>query len=95
MVPTLSKDRSARLLAPGLARVACRPCAVRLALQRERFGKLVAGGWAIPHWPQDWPGGERSLAEQKVICEELARADTPQLILTFGSTYHAACTLLE
>ena len=30
-----------------------------------------------------------------MIYEELARADTPRLILTFVSTYHAACTLLE
>ncbi len=66
-----------------------------LTLQRQWFASLVAGGWAIPHWPEGWPGGGRSLAEQKVIYEELARADTPRLILTFVSTYHAACTLFE
>ena len=66
-----------------------------LTLQRQWFAALVSGGWAVPHWPERWPGGGRSLAEQKVIYEELARADTPRLILTFVSTYHAACTLFE
>ena len=42
-----------------------------------------------------WPGGGRGLAEQKVIYEEFARADTPRLMLTFMSTYHAAMTLFE
>ena len=45
--------------------------------QRQWFLKLVEGGYAIPHWPAEWPGGGRSLAEQKVIYEELVRADTP------------------
>lgn len=66
-----------------------------LETQRRWFAKLVEGGYAVPHWPAEWPGGGRSLAEQKVIYEELARADTPRLILYFMSTYHAACTLLE
>ena len=35
------------------------------------------------------------LTEQKVIYEEVARADAPRLILFFVSLYHAACTLLE
>ncbi|MCB2060841.1 MAG: acyl-CoA dehydrogenase family protein [Novosphingobium sp.] len=63
--------------------------------QREWFAKLVEGGYAIPHWPAEWPGGGRSLAEQKVIYEELARADTPRLLLSFVSTYHAASTFFE
>ena len=63
--------------------------------QRAWFLKLVEGGYAIPHWPAEWPGGGRSLAEQKVIYEELARADTPRLLLSFVSTYHAASTLME
>jgi len=63
--------------------------------QREWFAKLVEGGYAIPHWPAQWPGGGRSLAEQKVIYEELARADTPRLLLSFVSTYHAASTFFE
>ena len=64
-------------------------------LQRDWFRTLVKGGYAVPHWPEAWPGGGRSLAEQKVIYEEMARADTPRLLLSFVSTYHAASTLFE
>jgi len=63
--------------------------------QREWFGKLSQAGYATPHWPEGWPGGGRSLAEQKVIFEEVARADAPRLILYFVALYHAACTLFE
>ena len=63
--------------------------------QRDWFKQLVDGGYAIPHWPAQWPGGGRSLAEQKVIYEELARADCPRLLLSFVSTYHAYATLQE
>jgi alkylation response protein AidB-like acyl-CoA dehydrogenase len=64
--------------------------------QRDWFHALVEGGYAAPHWPAGLaPGAGRSLAEQKVIYEELARADTPRLLLSFVSTYHAASTLLE
>ena len=63
--------------------------------QRSWFLSLVAGGYAVAHWPEEWPGGGRSLAEQKVIYEELARADTPRLLLSFLTTYHAASTLFE
>ncbi|WP_349677164.1 acyl-CoA dehydrogenase family protein [Sphingobium yanoikuyae] len=66
-----------------------------LQIQRDWFAKLVEGGYAVPHWPAQWPGGGRSLAEQKILYEELARADTPRLLLSFMSTYHAACTLFE
>lgn len=81
--------------APKGWREACTDHAAFLETQRSWFAKLVEGGYAIPHWPANWPGGGRSLAEQKVIYEELARADTPRLILYFMSTYHAACTLFE
>ena len=64
-------------------------------LQREWFGTLSQAGYATPHWPKGWPGGGRGLVEQKIIYEELARADAPRLILFFVSLYHAACTLLE
>jgi len=63
--------------------------------QRAWFSKLVKAGYATPHWPEGWPGGGRSLAEQKVIYEEVARADAPRLILFFVALYHAACTLTE
>jgi alkylation response protein AidB-like acyl-CoA dehydrogenase len=63
--------------------------------QRGWFSRLVEAGYATPHWPAGWPGGGRSLAEQKIIFEEIARADAPRLILYFVSLYHAACTLFE
>ncbi|MGK2286377.1 acyl-CoA dehydrogenase family protein [Pedomonas sp. V897] len=66
-----------------------------LAMQKEWFGRLVKAGYAIPHWPKEWPGGGRSLAEQIAIFEELARAGAPRMILYFVSLYHAAMTLIE
>ncbi|PPE71859.1 acyl-CoA dehydrogenase [Solimonas fluminis] len=63
--------------------------------QRDWFTKLVKAGYATPHWSAEWPGGGRSLAEQKVIYEEVARADAPRLILFFVALYHAACTVME
>lgn len=66
-----------------------------VATQRDWFARLVKAGYAIPHWPAQFPGGGRSLAEQKVIYEELARADCPRLLLSFVSTYHAFATLHE
>jgi alkylation response protein AidB-like acyl-CoA dehydrogenase len=64
--------------------------------QRAWFRTLVKGGYAVPHWPAGLAAGSgRSLAEQKVIYEEMARADTPRLLLSFVSTYHAASTFLE
>ena len=76
-------------------RTACASHDSFLETQRSWFARLVEGGYAVPHWPAQWPGGGRSLAEQKVIYEELARADTPRLLLSFMSTYHAASTLFE
>lgn len=66
-----------------------------LASQREWLGKLVAGGYATPHWPKEWPGGGRLLGEQVAIFEEIARADAPRMSLFFVSLYHAAMTLME
>ena len=57
--------------------------------QRDWFQALVKGGYAIPHWPAQWPGGGRSLAAQKVIYEELARAG----ISTFVSMHMRKDTL--
>ncbi len=63
--------------------------------QRDWFQRLVKAGYATPHWSQEWPGGGRSLAEQKVIFEYVARAAAPRLILFFVALYHAACTVME
>jgi len=66
-----------------------------LVLQRAWMRELVQAGYATAHWHAGWPGGGRSLAEQRVIAEELARADAPRLTLYFVSLYHAALTLME
>lgn len=66
-----------------------------VAAQQSWFCKLVDAGYATPHWPATWPGGGRSLAEQRIIYEEIARVDAPRLILYFVSLYHAAMTILE
>lgn len=66
-----------------------------VAMQKSWFEKLSRAGYATPHWPEGWCGGGRTLAEQKVIFEEVARADAPRLILYFVALYHAACTLFE
>ena len=81
--------------APQGWRQACTRQEAFVDTQRDWYKKLVAAGYATPHWPASWPGGGRSLAEQKIIYEEIARADAPRLILYFVSTYHAASTLLE
>jgi alkylation response protein AidB-like acyl-CoA dehydrogenase len=66
-----------------------------IASQREWLARLVPSGYATPHWPVEWPGGGRPLAEQVAIFEEIARADAPRMSLFFVSLYHAAMTLLE
>ena len=66
-----------------------------LHAQKAWFIKLVNAGYATPHWPEGWVGGGRSLAEQKILYEEVARADAPRLILYFVALYHAASTLFE
>ncbi|WP_454833180.1 acyl-CoA dehydrogenase family protein [Pseudomonas veronii] len=66
-----------------------------LHLQRQWMKSLVCAGLATSHWQAGWQGGGRSLAQQIVIVEELARADAPRLILYFISLYHAAMTLME
>ena len=81
--------------APQGWRKACTRQEAFVDTQRDWYKKLVAAGYATPHWPASWPGGGRSLAEQKIIYEEIARADAPRLILYFVATYHAASTLLE
>lgn len=68
---------------------------VFLQFQRDWMKSLVSAGLATSHWHEGWPGGGRTLAEQIVIVEELARADAPRLILYFISLYHAAMTLME
>ena len=66
-----------------------------VALQREWFATLRAGGYAAPHWPAEWGGGGLSLARQIVLAEELARARAPHIGLFHIGLYHAAATVLH
>ena len=66
-----------------------------IAFQRTWMQKLVGAGLATPHWDGQWPGGGRSLQEQVILAEEMARADAPRLVLYFVSLYHAALTLMQ
>jgi alkylation response protein AidB-like acyl-CoA dehydrogenase len=66
-----------------------------VAFQKEWMKRLVSAGLATPHWGAKWPGGGRTLSEQTVIVEEMARADAPRLLLYFVAVYHAAMTLME
>jgi alkylation response protein AidB-like acyl-CoA dehydrogenase len=63
--------------------------------QRWWLGELRAGGFAAPHWPQEWGGSGFTLAEQVVLYEELARADAPRLGLFFVSLWHAPAMLVH
>ena len=65
-----------------------------VGFQQDWFATLRAAGFAVPHWPAEWGGG-RSVAEQVVLYQELARADAPRLVLAFVAIHHAATTLLE
>jgi len=51
---------------------------------RDWQRKLYNGGWAGISWPQQYGGRGVSLMEQAIFQEELARANSPQLIGTIG-----------
>ena len=51
---------------------------------RDWQRKLYEGGWAGISWPQQYGGRGVSLMEQAIFQEELARANSPQLIGTIG-----------
>lgn len=66
-----------------------------VAFQHVWLGKLRDAGLAAPHWPQEAGGGARSLQDQFMIYEEIARARAPRAVLHLVSLYHTAMTLLE
>src|SRR5438552_6442263 len=51
---------------------------------RDWQRKLYEGGWAGISWPQQYGGRGAALMEKAIFQEELARANTPQLIGTIG-----------
>lgn len=57
-------------------------------MERGRaWQKLLAGGrWVGVHWPEEFGGRSRSLVEEAVLQEELARRSSPQLLGLFGLT---------
>lgn len=63
-----------------------------LAFQRTWLRELRDGGYAAPHWSEEWGGGY-SLPEQVVIFEELSRLDAPRLNSFFVALNHAYATL--
>jgi alkylation response protein AidB-like acyl-CoA dehydrogenase len=64
-----------------------------VAFQHWWLQELRSGGFAVPHWPAAWGGG-LSLAEQVVLYQELARADSPRLDMFIVSLHHTPATLL-
>src|SRR5882724_1911108 len=47
----------------------------------ERMG---ARGWTAPTWPKQYGGGGLSGAEARVLEQELAKAQAPQALASFG-----------
>ena len=47
----------------------------------ERMG---AKGWTAPTWPKEYGGGGLSAAEARVLEQELAKAQAPQALASFG-----------
>ncbi len=64
-----------------------------VAFQHWWLSELLAGGYAVAHWPAEYGGGA-GLAEQVVIFEEMAAAQAPELRIFMVSLNHAAKTLM-
>ncbi len=47
---------------------------------------LASGRWLGTHWPEEFGGRGRSLVEEAIVQEELARAGSPQILGLFGLT---------
>jgi alkylation response protein AidB-like acyl-CoA dehydrogenase len=76
------------------ARLRGAPPSEFVAFHNEWVQALSRGGWLVPHWPAEHGGG-RTVAEQIVIQEEMARARAPELRVHMISLNHAAATLIE
>jgi len=64
-----------------------------IAFQHWWLGEMRSAGFDVAHWPAAHGGG-RSVAEQAVLCQELAAAGAPDLRLFTVSLHHAATTIL-
>jgi alkylation response protein AidB-like acyl-CoA dehydrogenase len=69
--------------------------AERVALQRWWERQLFEAGFAGLHWPKEYGGRGASLMEQVIFQEELARFNTPPLMLTFVGLNLAGPTLMR
>lgn len=56
------------------------------SIGREWHERLAASGWLGVHWPKQFGGKGRTLVEEAVIQEELARVGAPQILGLFGLT---------
>ncbi|MDQ0691369.1 alkylation response protein AidB-like acyl-CoA dehydrogenase [Arthrobacter sp. W4I7] len=56
--------------------------------------ELRAGGLLAPHWPVEWGGGGRTLEEQVVLYEEMARFPAPRPNIHLVGLHHTFHTLL-
>jgi alkylation response protein AidB-like acyl-CoA dehydrogenase len=66
-----------------------------VTFQHWWFSEMQAVGLATPHWPREWGGADLSLRHQRVIYEEIARADGPNPDLFVISLYHLPATLFS
>lgn len=63
--------------------------------QRWWLREMSKVGLATPHWPKEWGGEDLSLRHQIVVWEEMARIDSPEMVLFVISLYHMPATLFS
>lgn len=56
----------------------------RAAFRLEWEQRLYRGGWSCIHWPKAYGGRGASEMEQAIFLEEMARADSPEMINIIG-----------
>src|SRR5690606_38610849 len=64
-------------------------------LQKRWQRMLYEGGWSGIHWPKEYGGRGATLTQQLIYCEELIRADAPDIIgIHFVGQQHAGPTII-
>jgi alkylation response protein AidB-like acyl-CoA dehydrogenase len=53
---------------------------------RQWFERCLERGWTAPDWPTEYGGGGLSVAEHRILLEELARIRMPLPLVGFGLT---------
>jgi alkylation response protein AidB-like acyl-CoA dehydrogenase len=64
-----------------------------IAFQKWWLDELYKVGLATPHWPTKWGGQDLAVRHQRIIFEEIARANAPNPSLFTISLYHLPATL--